>query len=238
MPIPGAQLRGIQGQVQALLAVLECLLGVFTFGGVQERADQVRLAVQFDLLRAEGAVMDLAVAGAELHFHGDGFTLALRGLDQQRTLFRVAPQAQFQGGAADGIGHWPTEQYLEILVGFADQAVSLARQQYHVRAQVEQGGEAFFRMAEGVFTVALVGDLADHPDHAPPSGFVGNQAAADFQPVLAAIGPLDAVVHGAVERLSGEHRMKAAHHPRTVLRGQQVEVVEVLGQRLAWVKAE
>ncbi|KWV85004.1 hypothetical protein PFLmoz3_05412 [Pseudomonas fluorescens] len=78
--------------------------------------------------------MNLAVAGAELHFHGDGFAFALRGLDQQRPLFRVAPQAQFQGGAADGIGHRPAEQHLEVLVGFADQAVGLARQQYHVRA--------------------------------------------------------------------------------------------------------
>ncbi|KWV85005.1 hypothetical protein PFLmoz3_05413 [Pseudomonas fluorescens] len=75
-------------------------------------------------------------------------------------------------------------------------------------------------MAEGMFTVALMGDFADDPDHAPPSGFIGGQVAADFQPVQAAIGPLDAVVHGAVEGLSGEHRMKAAHHPRTVLRGQ------------------
>ena len=163
---------------------------------------------------------------------------ALRGFDQQRTLFQVAPQAQFQGGAADGIGHWPTEQHLEILVGFADQPSAWRVSSTMFGHRWNRVAKALFRMAEGVFTVALVGDLADHPDHAPPSGFVGNQAAADFAASAGCHGPLDAVVHGAVERLSGEHRMKAAHHPRTVLRGQQVEVVEVLGQRLARVKAE
>lgn len=72
VPVPGAQLRRIQGQVEAFLAVLEGLLGYFALCGVQERAEQVSLAVQLHLLCAEGAVVDLAVAGAELHLHGDG----------------------------------------------------------------------------------------------------------------------------------------------------------------------
>jgi len=214
------------------------LLGVFALGGVEKGADQVGLAVQLDFLRAERAIVDLPVAGTELHFHGDGFALALGGPDQLRTLFRVEPQAEVQGGATDGVGDRPAEEDLEILVGFADQAVGLAGEQDHVRAQVKQRGEALFGVAEGVFPLALAGSLADHPDHAAPAGFVRRQAAVDFQPVLAAIRPLDVVVHGLLERLAGQHRVKRAYHPGAVLRREQVQVLQILGQRLARVEAE
>ncbi|MCY1412878.1 hypothetical protein D9M71_282960 [compost metagenome] len=39
VPVPGAQLRRIQGQVQALLAVLERLFGAFAFAGVDKGAE-------------------------------------------------------------------------------------------------------------------------------------------------------------------------------------------------------
>jgi len=228
----------VQRQVEALLTVLERLLCIFAFGGVEEGADQIGLTLQLDFLRAERAIVDLAVAGAKLHLHGNGLALALRGLDQLCALLRVAPQAQFQGRAADGIAQGPAEEHLEILVGFADQAVGPARQQYHVRAQVKQRGEAFFGVPEGVFTFTLVGNLADHPDHAAPTGFVRLQAAVDFQPVKAAVRPLDAVMHGLLKRLAGQYGVKSPYHSGAIRLGQQIKVVQVLGQRLARIETK
>ncbi|VVN42548.1 hypothetical protein PS682_05594 [Pseudomonas fluorescens] len=173
--------------------------------------------------------MDLAVAGAKLHLHGDGLALALGGLDQLRALLWVAPQAQVQGSAADGMGQRPTEEHFEILVGFADQTVGLAGQQDHVGAQVKQGGEALFGVAEGVLPFALASGLADHPDHATPPGFIGGEAAIDLQPVVGAVRPLDMVMHGLFERLPRQNGVKGAHHTGAVLGRQQVEVVQVLG---------
>ena len=182
--------------------------------------------------------MDLSTAGAELYFHGDGFTFALGRLDQLRALLGMAPQAQFQGGAAYRFGQWPAEQHLEILVGLADQAIRLAGQQDHVRAQVKQRREALFGVAEGVFPFALAGGLADHPDHAAPAGLVRCQAAVDLQPVVAAIRPLDVVVHGLFERLAGQHRVEGPNDPGAILRCQQVKVIHVPGQRLVGVEAK
>ncbi|MNY16019.1 hypothetical protein D3C86_1492620 [compost metagenome] len=116
--------------------------------------------------------MDLAIAGAKLHFHADQVAFGFGGLDQFGPLFGMHPQAQFQGGAADRVLHRPAEQAFEILVGFGDQAVFLAGQQDHVRAQVKQGGEAFFRAAQRLFALALVGNLADYADHPWPAVLV------------------------------------------------------------------
>ena len=165
VPIPGAQLRRIQGQVEAFLAVFEGLFGSFAFAGIEKGAEQVGLAFQFDFLRAENAVVDLAVAGAELDFEAGGLALFLHGLDQLRALFGINPQADLQGSAAYHMFGGPAELAFEVLVGLADQAIFQAGQQHHVGAQVKQGGETFFRAAEGFLPLALVGDLADHPDH-------------------------------------------------------------------------
>ncbi|MNG07149.1 hypothetical protein D3C84_904380 [compost metagenome] len=154
--------------------------------------------------------MDLAIARPQFHLHARQFALGLDGFQQFCPLSGVNPQAQFQGGAADHIVQRPAEQASEILVGLADQPVLLAGQQNHVRAQVKQRGEAFFRAAQRLFPLALMGDLADHPDHAWATVLVGQYAAADLQPVQAAIGPDDAVVHGLFQWRPGHCRMKGA----------------------------
>ena len=128
VPVPGAELCRVQRQVEAFLAVLQRVFGGFAFGGVQEGAQQIRLAFEFDFLRAENAVMDLTIAGAKLHFHADQFALGLGFLHQFGPFLRTHPQAQFQRGAANRALHRPAEQAFEILVGFADQAVFLAGQ--------------------------------------------------------------------------------------------------------------
>jgi len=165
-------LRRIQGQVEAFLAVFEGMFGDFAFGGVKEGAQQVRLAFEFDFLCAEDAVVDLPVAGAKLHLHAGQLAFGLGRLDQLRPLFGIHPKTQFQGGATNCILYGPAEQAFEVLVGFGDQAVFLAGQQHHVRAQVKQCREALFRAAQCLFTLALVGDLADHANHARTAVFV------------------------------------------------------------------
>ena len=238
VPVPGAQLRRVQGQVEALLAVFEGMFGGFAFGGVEEGAQQIGLAFEFDLLRAEDAIVDLPVAGAKLHLHAGQLALGLGGLDQLRALLGVHPQAQFQRGAADRVLDRPAEQAFEILVGFGDQAVFLAGQQDHVRAQVKQRGEAFLRTAQRLFALALVGDFADHADHSWTAVLVRQQAAADLQPVQAAVGPANAVVHRLLQRRAGDHRMEGAKGLRPVFRRQQVEVFQVGRQRLPGIEAE
>ena len=148
------------------------------------------------------------------------------------------PQAQFQRGAADRVLDRPAEQAFEILVGFADQAVFLAGQQDHVRAQVKQRGEAFFRAAQRLFALALVGDFADHANHPRPAVLVRQQAAVDLQPVQAAVGPADAVVHRLLQRRAGDHRMEGANGFRPILRRQQVKVFQVGRQRLPGIEAK
>jgi hypothetical protein len=46
------------------------------------------------------------------------------------------------------------------------------------------------------------------------------------------------VMHGLFERLARQHRMECSHYAGAVFGGQQVQVVQVVGQRLAWVKAK
>src|SRR5450830_1641525 len=103
---------------------------------------------------------------------------------------------------------------------------------------MKQGGEAFFRTAEGMLALALVGDFADDADHARLAVLVRQQAAIDFQPVQAAVGPEDAVMAGPFEKLAFQYRMKGPQGARAVLDRQQVEVVDVLGQRLVRIEAE
>ena len=238
VPVPSAQLCRIQCQVEAFLTVFQGVLGGFAFGGVEEGAQQVRLAFEFDLLCAEDAVVDLAIAGAKLHLHVDQFALGLGGFDQCRALFGVHPKAQLQGGAADRVLHRPAKQAFEILIGFGDQAVFLACQQHHVRAQMEQGGEPLFRTAQRLLALTLVGDLANHADHAWSAVFVRQQAAVDLQPVQAAVGPANAVMHRLLQRCAGDHGMEGTNGFRPVFRRQQIEVFQIGGQRLARIKAE
>src|SRR5450830_679310 len=103
---------------------------------------------------------------------------------------------------------------------------------------MKQGGEAFFRTAEGMLALALVGDFADDADHSRLAVLVRQQAAIDFQPVQAAVGPDNAVMHGLFDGLAFQYRMKGSQGARAVFDRQQIEVVDVLGQWLMRIEAE
>jgi hypothetical protein len=126
----------------------------------------------------------------------------------------------------------------KVLIGLADQAVFLAGQQDHVRAQVKKCRETFLRAAQRLFALALVGDFTNHPDHSGAAVFVWQQAAADLQPVQAAVGPADAVVHRLFQRCAGNHRVEGADGFRAVFRRQQIEVFQIFRQRLPRIEAE
>ncbi|MCY1404539.1 hypothetical protein D9M71_197490 [compost metagenome] len=206
-------MRRIQGQVQALLAVLQGLLGTLAFGGVDECTDQEGHAFQLDALGAQDAVMHLAAGRAKLHLHDQRAAVGAGRLHDLVALFGVDPQAQFQAGLADHLAAGPAEHVLEVLVDLEDHAVMAASQQNGVGAEVEQGGEAFFRIDQCGFPLALAGDFTDHPDHLWPAMRVVGQAAVDLQPVQAAVRPADAVAHGLLHRFAVEYRLE--HLART-----------------------
>ncbi len=238
MPVPGAQLCRVQGQVQALLAVLQGLLGALAFGGVDESADQEGHALQFDALGAENAVMHLAADGAKLHFEDQRAAVGPGRFQHHMALFGVDPQAQFQAGLADHLAAGPAEHVFEVLVDLEDHAVVAAGEQNGIGAEVEQGGEAFFRIDQRCFPLALAGDFADHPNHLWPAVRVVGQAAVDLQPVQAAVRPADTVAHGLFHRFAVEHRLEYLACARAVFLGQQVEVVDIGGERALRVEAE
>ncbi|MNT24602.1 hypothetical protein D3C72_1600820 [compost metagenome] len=93
MQVPGAQLCGVQGQVQAFLAVLEGLFGAPAFASVDEGTEQVDRAFKLDVLGAENAVVDFAVAGTKLYFQADWAAVATGGFEYRIALLRIGPQA-------------------------------------------------------------------------------------------------------------------------------------------------
>ncbi|MNF94291.1 hypothetical protein D3C84_769960 [compost metagenome] len=103
---------------------------------------------------------------------------------------------------------------------------------------MKQRGEALFRAAQGLFALALVGDFADHADHAWPAVLVRQQAAADLQPMQAAIWPADAMVHRLFQRGARDHRMEGAQGFCPILGREQVQVFQVRGQWLPWIETE
>ncbi|MNS71337.1 hypothetical protein D3C72_1047040 [compost metagenome] len=214
------------------------MFGGFAFGGVEEGAEQIRLAFELDFLRTENAVVNLPVAGAKLHFHADQFALGLGLLHQFAALLRMHPQPQLQRGTTNGALHRPAKQAFKILISLADQAVFLAGQQDHVRAQVKKCRETFLRAAQRLFALTLVGDFTNHPDHSGAAVFVRQQAAADLEPVQAAVRPADAVVHRLFQRRAGDHRVEGAHGFCAVFRRQQVKVFKIFWQRLPRIEAE
>nr|VVN38434.1 hypothetical protein PS652_05267 [Pseudomonas fluorescens] len=238
VPVPGTQLRRVQGQVQAFLAVLERLFCAFVFAGVDEGAEQIGGTFQFDVLGAEDAVVNFAAAAAKLHFEGHRAAGAAGRRQHLVALLRMDPQAQLQGALVDDLVAWPAEDLLEVLVDLVDPAVGAAGQQDHIGAQVEEGGKALFRVDQRCFPISLAGDLADHPDHLPPAVAVRGHAAVDFQPVQAAVGPADAMAQSLFHRLAIDHRMKRLQGAGAVFHGHQFEVVQVVGQWLVRVEAE
>ncbi|MNW01587.1 hypothetical protein D3C71_1972440 [compost metagenome] len=64
------------------------------------------------------------------------------------------------------------------------------------------------------------------------------QAAVDLQPVQAAVRPADTVAHGLFHRFAVEHCLEHLARARTVFLGQQVEVVDIGGERALRVEAE
>ena len=103
---------------------------------------------------------------------------------------------------------------------------------------MKQRGETFFRAAQGLFALPLVGDFTNHPDHSGAAVFVREQTSADLQPMQAAIGPADAVMHRLFQRRSGDHCVEGANGFCPVFRWQQVKVFEVFGQWLARIETE
>ncbi|MCY1309137.1 hypothetical protein D9M70_592000 [compost metagenome] len=83
-----------------------------------------------------------------------------------------------------------------------------------------------------------MGDLADHADHSRPAVFVRQQAAVDLQPMQAAIGPANAVVHRLFQRCAGNHRVEGTNGFRPVLGRQQIEVFEIFRQRYSGIVPE
>ncbi|MNZ51746.1 hypothetical protein D3C78_695690 [compost metagenome] len=229
MPVPGAHLGGIQSQVQAFLAVLEGLFGAFALTGVDKSAEQVDRAFEFDVLGAEDAVMDLAIAGAKLHFQGDRTAVATRGFKHQVALLRIGPQTKLDGGFVDHLVAGPAERLFEVLIDLMDQAIGAAGQQHHIGAQMKQRGKALFRIDQRGFALPLAGDFAYHSDHLGAAVLVLGQAAIDFQPVQAAVGPADTVAQGLFHRLAVEDRIKGLQGARAVFGWQQVEVIQVVG---------
>ncbi|MNH11648.1 hypothetical protein D3C85_1390490 [compost metagenome] len=166
---------------------------MFALAGVDEGAEQVGGAFQFDVLGTEDAVVNFAAAAAKLHFEGHRAAGAAGRRQHLVTLLRMDPQAQLQGALVDDLVAGPAKDVLEVLVDLIDHAVGAAGQQDDVGAQVEEGGKALFRVDQRRFPFALAGDLADHPDHLSPAVAVLGHAAVDFQPVQAAVGPADAM---------------------------------------------
>lgn len=238
VPVPGAKLRRVQGQVQALLAVLQGLLGTLAFGGVDECTDQESHAFQLDALGAQDAVMHLAAGCAELHLHDQRAAVGTGRLHYLVALFGVDPQAQFQAGLADHLAAGPAEHVFEVLVDLEDHAIAAAGQQNGVGAQVKQRGEALFRIDQRRFPFALAGDLADHADHLRSAVRVVGQAAVDLQPVQAAVRPADTVAHGLLHRLAIDHRLEHLARAGAILLGQQVEVIDIGGQWPLWIETE
>ncbi|MNF93713.1 hypothetical protein D3C84_763990 [compost metagenome] len=173
--------------------------------------------------------MDLAVAGAELHFQSDRAAVATRGFEHQVALLWIGPQTKLDGGFVDHLVAGPAERLFEVLIDLMDQAIGAAGQQHHVGAQMKQRGKALFRIDQRGFALPLAGDFADHSDHLGAAVLVLGQAAIDFQPVQAAVGPADAVAQGLFHRLAVEDRIKGLQGARAVFGWQQVEVIQVVG---------
>lgn len=217
------------GPGQALLAFLQRLFGALAFGGVHEGAEEEGHAFQLYALGAEYAVMHLAADGAELDFQVQRAVAGASRFQQLVALFGVDPQAQFQAGLADHLAAGPAEHVFEVLVDFENHAVVAAGQQNGVGAEVEQGGEALFRVDQRGFPFALAGDLADDPDHLRPAVLVMGQAAVDLQPVQAAVWPADAVAHGFFRRLAVDHGLEQLAGAGAVFFWQQIEIVYIAG---------
>ncbi|MNH07353.1 hypothetical protein D3C79_667440 [compost metagenome] len=113
-----------------------------------------------------------------------------------------------------------------------------AGQEDGVGAQVKQRGEALFRVDQRGFTLALARDFANHPDHLGPAVTVMGQAAVDLQPVQATVGPANAMAHGLLHGLAIDHGLERLAGACAVFLGQQVEVVDVAGQRALRVETE
>ncbi|MNG02943.1 hypothetical protein D3C84_859960 [compost metagenome] len=120
--------RTAEGLGELFLADAQGVFGTFALGGVEEGADQVGLALQFDVLAGEHTVEDAAVAGAQPDFLGNRRVAGAGIAVQPLALAQVLPETQFQGGATDGFGGRPAQHSLEMLVGLDDQAVGQSDQ--------------------------------------------------------------------------------------------------------------
>ena len=147
MPVPRAQLRRIQCQVQTLLTFFEGQFGTLVFGVVQKSAEKIGAVIQHDLLCAERAIVNPAIAGVQLHLKGNGFGFALDHVVNLLTLCRNSPQPDFHAGTAQNIFDWPAQQAFEMSIGLTDKAVFQPGQKDYIGTEVIQSLKAFFRLA-------------------------------------------------------------------------------------------
>ncbi|MNE26098.1 hypothetical protein D3C80_1194490 [compost metagenome] len=99
---------------------------MFALAGVDEGAEQVGGAFQFDVLGTEDAVVNFAAAAAKLHFEGHRAAGAAGRRQHLVTLLRMDPQAQLQGALVDDLVAGPAKDVLEVLVDLEDHAVGAA----------------------------------------------------------------------------------------------------------------
>ncbi|MCY1548620.1 hypothetical protein D9M68_847410 [compost metagenome] len=91
---------------------------------------------------------------------------------------------------------------------------------------MEQIGEALLGVAQRLGALLLGADIANHPEHLLPASVVNLQAAADFQPVQAAIGPADTVAQGAFARHAIEHGLEHLQDIAAIFFRDQFDIVD------------
>ncbi|QVM88994.1 hypothetical protein I0D68_18295 [Pseudomonas lalucatii] len=148
-------------------------------------------------------VADLSVAADQAGLQGAQAAVLPQGVQELLAVRRVQPEAQGQGAAAHGLGPAPAELAFEAGIDLDEAPAGLLGDHHAVRGVVEGPGELLLAGAAGRARAVLpLG--ADHANDARRiSGavIVPVRAAADLQPVQAAVRPASTMAHGL--RLSG-----------------------------------
>lgn len=186
----------VEGAGEFLFGDLQLLLGFLDQGDVAHDDDEGGDAVEVDGLRGDEAGEAFAVLPAEGHFQVVQ-AFVLQALEEAGPHVGGAPDAQFGGGTADGLGGVDAGLLLEGAVDVEQAAVLAAGEGDDVGAVVEYGGELLLGEAQGVFGVLGFGDV-DHQaadDLAVALGVEGDDVA---DPQDAAVGSEHAVVETVV----------------------------------------
>jgi len=150
VPVPGAQCGRFQGQVQALLADLQCLFLLALAGDVAHRQHQAALALEFDLAAVEQVDAALAVAVVEVGLEV-AEVVVFQCFEHAQPLAAVAPDVQLHRGAPDGFGLAPAELPLETGVDLDETAAEQVGDHHGIGAAEEGVGELALAGAQGGF---------------------------------------------------------------------------------------